>query len=79
MDIIELKNGLNDLKIPKHWYLINEGIKSDAHILEMSNNIWYYFYHDEKGNKRNERIFLNENDACHFFFEKMKKNKSYFD
>ncbi len=69
----ELKIELNKLKVPEEWYSINEGIKFDAYILNKIYYFWEYFYFDERGEKNEYKKFDNENDACNFFLEKLKR------
>jgi len=78
MNVQELNEKLNENVIPKNWYLINEGTRSDTHILEEYSGLWKYYYIDEKDNKRNECHFRNESKACHYLFDKMIKIYEYF-
>ena len=52
MRVEELKEKLNELKVPKEWYSINEGLKFDAYILNKVYYYWEYFYFDERGGPR---------------------------
>lgn len=78
MDVQDLVKKLNESNISKNWYLINEGIKSDTHILEKYSDLWRYFYFDEKGNMRNECHFRTESEACQYFYDKLYEIYKYF-
>ena len=78
MRIEELKEKLNELKVPKEWYSINEGLKFDAYILNKVYYYWEYFYFDERGGQNEYRKFDNESDACMFFFNKLDKEMKFF-
>lgn len=72
MNIKKLKKEISRIGISPNRYSINSGLKIDAHILEECHEKWNYFYFDEKGFKRDERYFDNENDACNFLLERIK-------
>jgi hypothetical protein len=78
VNIQELGRKLDDNRIPKSWYLINDGTKSDTHILEEYIGLWKYYYLDEKGNIRNECHFKAESDACQYFYDKLLEIHNYF-
>jgi len=78
MNIQELDRKLNVTGIPKSWYLINEGIKSDTHILEEYSGLWKYYYLDEKGNIRNECFFKGESEACQYIYDKLIEIHNHF-
>lgn len=78
MNVIELKEEIDKLGIPKEWYLINEGIKSDAYILEEIRGLWKYYYFDEKGNIHDECYFKDEAEACQYLYNKLLKIHKYF-
>jgi len=78
MNLLELRKKLDGIGIPKEWYLINEGIKSDRHILEEFHGIWKYYYLDEKGNQRNECQFKMEDTACQYLYDKLNELFKYF-
>lgn len=72
MDVKELINKLEELKVPKSYYSINGNLSSDIYVLNQVYHYWEFFYFDEKGNTNNYRKFDNENDACIFFYNKLK-------
>ena len=51
MRVEELKEKLNELKVPKEWYSINEGLKFDAYILNKVYYYWEYFYFETRFDK----------------------------
>jgi hypothetical protein len=71
MDVKELSERLKEIGVPKKWYLINEGIDADVHVLEEFSGLWKYHYRDDRGVVRNEKNFLNEADACQYFYDKL--------
>lgn len=77
MTIDELKIELKRINVPKSWYLINDGIKTDAHILNKVYSYWEYFYFDEKGTEQGYIRFDNEAEACaylhHILVEEMER------
>lgn len=58
------------MKINPLYYSLNEGLKSDSLILTINYNKWEVFYMDERGNKHDELIFNNENDACVYIYNR---------
>jgi len=73
MKINDLLKELIKINIEAKRYSINSGLKIDAHILEENHGIWEYYYYDEKGIKNETTIFSNEEDACLFLLEQLKK------
>lgn len=77
MNVQELKKEIEKLGVPSRRYSINGHLCSDTHILNEVYYYWEYFYMDEKGRQMNYRRFDNENDACTYFLEEMKKTMRY--
>ena len=76
MNIVELKERLNEEKIPSNWYSINGYLASDIFVLQNVGDYWETFYIDERGNQDNDyRRFDNENDACIFFLNRLIEEK----
>lgn len=72
MTIIELQNILNELKIPKDLYSIMKGgLPNEA--LCITNDEKWEVYYSERGRKSGLREFQNEEDACEYFLEKVKR------
>jgi hypothetical protein len=70
MNLNNLKETLIKMKINPLYYSLNEGLKSDSLILTINYNKWEVFYMDERGNKHDELIFNNENDACVYIYNR---------
>jgi hypothetical protein len=71
----ELKMELEKLKIPPEFYSILEGIKPDAIILDHYHGIWKTFYFSERGESHDERLYISEDEACQYVFERFKQMK----
>ena len=72
MTIIELQNILNELKIPKDLYSIMKGGLPNETLCITNNEIWEVYY-SERGRKSGLKEFQNEEDACEYFLEKIKR------
>lgn len=77
MNINELLNELNKLKVSEKDYSLTGELKSDAFILNQDYGKWIYFYFDEKGNKEDYHEFETEDMACKYLLEKIKLELSY--
>ena len=77
MNKTQLEAELNKLKAPPNYYSINGSLISDTYMLNEIYGKWEYFYFDEKGSRQNYRIFENEDEACDYFLEKVKKELAY--
>ena len=73
MNLDDLKERLIKMKINPLYYSLNDGLKSDSLILTIYFNKWEVFYMDERGNKHDELIFNNENDACVYIYNRFYK------
>lgn len=71
MTIGELKNNIALYKIPSRWYSIDEGLKPDACILYKNYSYWEYFYLEEKGDRRDLKLFQKEEDAYDYLWQKL--------
>lgn len=79
MNIDELKNVLDELGVPKRMYAINESLRADCLMLnQVKDYYWEYFYFDERGGINDYKRFDNENDACTFFFERVRKSFEFY-
>ncbi len=70
MNFKDLEIKLRENNVPERWYGINE-LKSDACILYQNYLKWEFFYLDEKGDRNDFKIFLNEDDACNYLWDKI--------
>ena len=77
MDVIQLINELDKMQVPQSFYSINSNLKTDAYILNYVYGQWEYFYFDEKGNRLEEKIFSNEEEAAEFFLKKIQNEIKY--
>ena len=76
MTILELKNQLENESIPQYMYsLLSGGFPNEAYCLTERNGMWEVYY-SERGNKRGQKQFSTENDACEYFYKKVKKYAS---
>jgi len=66
----ELKSELNKIKVSEENYSLNEGIKTDAYIIEEYNDIWSFYYFDEKGQESDYNLFKSEEEAYNYLLEK---------
>ena len=73
MNSEELKNKLEELNVPGRYYSINSSISSDRYVFRQVHIYWECFYIDERGGQNDYHRFDNENDACDYFVEKVKK------
>jgi len=75
MDIVELKNKLDDLNVYSGFYSLDGSLLPDSIVLYHNYTKWEVFYFDERGNRDNEKTFFSENDACSYIYEYFKKQK----
>lgn len=77
MNIRELRNKLEESKVPSTYYTINGNLSSDIYVLEYVHGYWESFYFDEKGNRNDYHRFNNENDACQYFWKVIENEMRY--
>jgi hypothetical protein len=75
MNKIELKGKLDKLNVNKRSYSLNGEVLPDRIILKMIEEKCTVFYFDERGNKKNEKLFNSENEACFYILELFSKSK----
>lgn len=75
MNVTQLINELDRMRVPKSFYSINDGLKTDAYILNYVYGRWECFYFDEKGNRLDEKNFLNEEEAVEFFLKRIRSER----
>lgn len=78
MNLLELKDKLYWNNVPNHWYSLDEGLKPDACILFKNYSKWEFFYLDEKGERRDHRIFSTAEEAYEYLWKKMKNQLEIF-
>ncbi|WP_026473225.1 hypothetical protein [Alkaliflexus imshenetskii] len=72
----EFKYKVAKNNIPESWFLINNGSQEDTFCLEEVYGKWYFYYY-EKGNRENELIFDNVEDALEILYKKLLIEKKY--
>ena len=70
MNIDELKQKLEELKVPKQAYSIL-GRKQDRLCIELRDSIWFVYF-IERGEERILKQFINEADACDFMLLRLR-------
>ena len=78
MDVKELVNKLEELKVPHRFYSINGHLSPDTYFLNQVYHYWECFYFDERGGTNNYRKFDNENDACTYFYKELKEEMEFY-
>lgn len=68
----ELKIKLQELGVNENVYSLNDGLKFDAFNVEENYGMWYVFYY-ERGDRCEERLFLDESDAYKYLYERFIK------
>lgn len=71
----ELKKELSKLGINKGYYSLNGYELPDCTILAKSSGEWIVFYVDDRGNRRSEKHFLSEDEACSHLLKILKEEK----
>jgi hypothetical protein len=74
MNRIELKKKLDELEIPTEWYSLYGERNSDTYVLEWSFKWEIFFF--ERGRIDKIASLDSEEDACHYFYDMMVKNKA---
>jgi hypothetical protein len=77
MNIGQLEKELDNLGISKNYYSINGCLVADTYILNQVYSMWEYFYFDEKGNQEGYKRFDDEEFACKYLLQKLKKEIKY--
>lgn len=67
MNLIQLKENLIAMNIPKHFYSLEGGLPNEAYCIGWNKGIWEVYY-SEKGNKTDLKKFRSEIEACDFFY-----------
>ena len=77
MDIESLKKELKRLQVPERWYSINGSLQSGKYFLMRNYHRWEYFYFDERGNREEYKVFMDEGEACEYFLCEIKSELAY--
>ncbi len=74
----ELQIKLDELNIPKSWYSLDGEVMPNKTILQKGGGkqgLWVIYGIDERGNKSDFKEFYYEEEACEYFYQRMKKSK----
>jgi len=74
----ELKIKLEEGNIPESWYSLDGEALLNRSILQKGGGkkgYWVIYGIDERGNKSDFREFDDEDEACEYFYQMMKKDK----
>jgi hypothetical protein len=73
MKLSELERKLDEIKVPEEVYsLLKGGLPNEQMCIVKNIDNWEIYY-SERGRKTGIKIFEDEDSACNYFFEKMKK------
>lgn len=82
MTLNELDKRLGELGISKNKYYLyglygslDDNDKLALTIKKGNYNIEYEVYYKEKGDKTTIKVFVNEKEACQYFYKRLKKEK----
>jgi len=82
MTIPELNIKLKELEIPETRYYLhglygstNDDDKLSLIIRKGTYSVEYEVYFKERGEKHSTRIFTSEDEACQYFYKRLKENK----
>jgi hypothetical protein len=78
MNLNELKSKLYNANVPDRWYSLDEGEKPDAVIVYNNYSKWECYYLDEKGDKRDFRLFRSDQEAYDYLWGKMERQLAVF-
>lgn len=71
MDIEELKEILQNEKIPEDFYSLKGGLPNESYCIEKKGNIWDVYY-SERGSKTDLKKFDTEDEACRHLYKRVK-------
>jgi len=70
MNLVELKDKLELLKVPAEYYSLEGGLVPDRLILDdISGKKWIVYYLSERGLRDREMSFFTEAEACNYIYE----------
>ncbi len=72
MVVSELERKLNELGVSQDLYSIMIGGLPNERLCIVKNEMWQVYY-SEHGRKVGEKFFKKEEEACEYFYEKMKR------
>ncbi|MBQ0738833.1 hypothetical protein [Aquimarina celericrescens] len=68
----ELKIELSKIGVIESDYSIDEGLKSDAYIIEEYDGLWRFFYYDEKGEESQQSLFKSKEESFKYLVSTFK-------
>lgn len=68
----ELRQKLIERGVPSDFYNLQGGLPNESLCLNYDNPYWEVYY-SERGQKRDLKKFLNESEACDYFYSIVKK------
>ena len=72
MTINELKNKLDEIGVSQDLYSIMIGGLPNERLCIVKEEMWQVYY-SERGRKVGQKVFETEEEACEYFYEKMKR------
>lgn len=73
MKVYELKGKLNELGVLKSCSILGAKYPNECYCLIYEESLWKYYY-SERGRQSNLKIFENEDDACEYFLQQVKRD-----
>lgn len=70
MNMKELKETLENEKIPGELYSLKGGFPNESYCINKLNNNWEVYY-SERGRKSDVKIFDIEEEACQHFYKRI--------
>ena len=72
MTVNELKNKLDEIGVSQDLYSIMIGGLPNERLCLVEDEMWQVYY-SERGKKVGQKFFENEEEACEYFYGKMKR------
>ena len=72
MDVVALKEILQNDKISKDFYSLQGGLPNESYCIEKRGNNWEVYY-SERGTKTDLKIFDTEDEACKHLYKRIKQ------
>lgn len=75
MKVNELKSKLDEIGVSQDLYSIMVGGLPNERLCIVKDEMWQVYY-SERGNKVGQKVFETEEEACEYFYRKMKRYSS---
>lgn len=72
MKVNELKSKLDEIGVSRDLYSIMVGGLPNERLCIVKDEMWQVYY-SERGNKVGQKVFETEEEACEYFYRKMKR------